>query len=97
VEPVVWFSIVFLVLLKIPALYLCYVVWWAVKDPPAPGEGYGHAPGTTLDDGGPQPGSWWHPRRRQQPPPRRGPHGSPTRRPTPALTPSQAARTKPEA
>ena len=29
-----WFTIFFLVILKIPAAYLGYVIWWAVKDPP---------------------------------------------------------------
>ena len=33
-----WFTVVFLILLKIPIVYLCYIVWWAVKDPPQPGE-----------------------------------------------------------
>jgi len=32
-----WFTIFFLVILKIPAAYLGYVIWWAVKDPPEPG------------------------------------------------------------
>jgi hypothetical protein len=41
-----WFTLWFMVILKIPALYLCYVIWWAVKDPPAAapgtsGEGFG--------------------------------------------------------
>ena len=34
-----WYILLFLVALKIPLVYLCYVVWWAVKDPPQPGDG----------------------------------------------------------
>ena len=80
-----WFTLVFLVLLKIPLAYLCYVVWWAVKDPPAPGEGYAGA-GDRADTGGPDSGPSWWKRRAPKRPARRGPHGSPTRRPEPALT-----------
>jgi hypothetical protein len=97
VEPVVWFSIVFLVFLKIPVLYVCYVVWWAVKDPPAPGEGFGTADGGEPEEGGPEPGSWWLARHRRRPPLRRGPHGTPTRRPEPVLTPSTSVKSKPHA
>ena len=79
-----WFTLVFLVLLKIPVVYLGYVIWWAVKDPPAPGEGFagsGEAPGA----GGPEPGSSWWKRRSSRQPMRRGPHGSPIKRPAPVL------------
>ncbi len=86
-----WFALVFLVFLKIPLLYLCYVVWWAVKDPPAPGEGFGDVDQAGPDAGGPQPDSWWRERARRRPL-RRGPHGSPTRRPAPTV-----ARAKPPA
>lgn len=91
-EPIGWFSLVFLVVLKIPVLYLCYVVWWAVKDPPVPGDAAEGAD-EGLDAGGPEPGSWWR-RRVPRKPLRHGPHGSPTRRPEPALT---RARTRPPA
>ena len=30
-----WLTIWFTVILKIPAVYLAYVIWWSVKDPPA--------------------------------------------------------------
>jgi len=76
-----WFTIVFLVLLKIPLAYLGYVVWWALKDPPVPGEGYEGA-GFELGTDGPSPGSsWW--KRPPLPGRRRGPrpHGTPARRP----------------
>jgi hypothetical protein len=92
-EPVTWFVVVFLVLLKIPAAYLCYVVWWAVKDPPVPGEDDASAD-EHAEPGGPEAGgSWWR-RRVPRPPLRHGPHGSPDRRPKPAVT---TARTKPPA
>ena len=69
-----WFTLWFMVILKIPILYLAYVIWWAVKDPP-------DAAGPAADeiDGG---GPYRRPnddRRRL----RRGPHGSPSRRSSP--------------
>ena len=71
-----WFTLWFLVILKIPAIYLAWVIWYAVKDPPdAAGGQHG------ADEGG---GPGWRPstdRRRERP--RRGPHGSPVRRPLP--------------
>ena len=83
----VWFTIFFMVILKIPALYLAYVIWWAVKDPPMPdtgaaGGGYGGGVG---------------PRRRpptRKPAPGRqpGPHGTPARRPSPVPSPVRAQR-----
>jgi hypothetical protein len=78
-----WFILVFIVLLKIPMVYLAYVVWWALKSPPEPGEGYAGA-GDALGPEGPQSGGWW---RRNLPgrTPRRGPHGSPARRPRTAF------------
>jgi hypothetical protein len=79
-----WFTIVFLVLLKIPIAYLCYVVWWAVKDPPAPGEGFAGA-GAESDSGGPDSPTWWKQPAPRRPPLRRGPHGAPDRRPAGAL------------
>jgi hypothetical protein len=73
---VLWFTLWFMVIVKIPILYLAYVIWWAVKDPPDA------APGTSADevDGG---GPYRRPsddRRRL----RRGPHGSASRRSSPA-------------
>jgi hypothetical protein len=80
-----WFSIWFLVILKIPIVYLGYVIWWAVKDPPEPSAGLGYGPAWTGDGGGGQP---TRPRRllpRHPIPGRRpGPHGAPMRRPLPA-------------
>jgi hypothetical protein len=71
-----WFTLWFMVVLKLPALYLAYVIWWSVKDPPTEVAG---SPGGS--EGGGVPG-------RDRPGPRRpfadkraGPHGSPDRRP----------------
>jgi hypothetical protein len=73
---VLWLTIWFTLILKIPALYLCYVIWWAVKDPPAePSDGAGEG----FGNGGLEP-----PRKRGPRAPiagrRPGPHGSPRRR-----------------
>ncbi len=75
-----WYTIWFLVILKIPALYLAYVIWWAVKDPPAPASGFG---GGRLGGGGEGPSP--RPRMAHRPIPGRrpGPHGTPDRRPVP--------------
>jgi hypothetical protein len=71
-----WLTIWFTVVLKIPALYLAYVIWWSVKDPPDAAAG---SHGEGLGGGGIEP-----PRRRgpQRPVPGRrpGPHGAPDRR-----------------
>jgi hypothetical protein len=80
-----WFTLWFMVILKIPALYLAYVIWWAVKDPPAPSPG----PGFAGYDAGP--GVIGPPRRRG-----RGrlprPHGGPARRPAPLAPRTRASR-----
>jgi hypothetical protein len=71
----VWEFIFMMLILKIPIVYLCLVVYWAVKAEPEPPE---HAvvrhelPGPAPD---PRPSPRTQSRR---PPPR--PHGSPTRR-----------------
>ena len=87
-----WFTIFFLVILKIPAAYLGYVIWWAVKDPPEPGTdlAYDRASPDGEDGGSPV---WQPPSGRRWVPGRRpGPHGSPERRPQPALAPSRAEK-----
>ena len=82
-----WFSIWFLVILKIPILYLAYVIWWAVKDPPAPSIGPASGGAASGDGGGgggaPGPERQRLPRR-PFPGRRSGPHGRPARRPLPA-------------
>ena len=78
-----WFTIWFLVILKIPAVYLAYVIWWAVKDPPT---AVAPAGGGEADGGDP---GWWRDRRRRGHPPRRGPHGAPSRRADRTQAPSR--------
>jgi hypothetical protein len=58
------------VFLKLPIAALLYLVWWAIKDPPAV---------EAEDDGGGSPDRdpRAHPRGRPPHPPRRGPHGVP--------------------
>jgi hypothetical protein len=84
-SPMLWFSIWFLVILKIPIAYLGYVIWWAVKDPPEPSAGPNYGPAATSGDGG---GGVGGARTRRVPPRpipgrRPGPHGVPARRPVP--------------
>jgi hypothetical protein len=67
----VWELIWLMVIMKIPILYLCWVVYWAVKAEPRHEEPV--AATVPSDDGPPPP---WHPHRR---PRRPGPHGRPTR------------------
>ena len=73
-----WFTVWFMVILKIPILYLAYVLWWAIKDAPEP-----YAEPLTQGPEGDGEGTGWRPsgKRRRPPRPRRGPHGSPARRP----------------
>jgi hypothetical protein len=72
---VLWFTLWFLVILKLPALYLAWLIWWAVKDPPQPATAGEAAKG---DDTGP---GWRPSSDRRRLPLRRGPHGGPARRP----------------
>jgi hypothetical protein len=74
-----WFTLWFAVALKLPALYLAYVIWWSVKDPPAAEPG-NFQEGIDAGDGGPGPRGPRAPAhdRRRRP---HGPHGSPERRP----------------
>ena len=71
----VWFTLWFMVILKIPILYLLYVIWWAVKDPPDAYAG----PGADVAGGG---GPRWRPSgaRGRFGPRGRGPHGKAERR-----------------
>ncbi|HEY3070944.1 MAG TPA: hypothetical protein VGJ34_11585 [Gaiellaceae bacterium] len=87
-----WFTIWFLVILKIPAVYLGYVIWWAVKDPPEPSTGPAQGSAGSSDGGGVGgPG-----RHRRSPTPipgrRPGPHGVPVRRPVPVRARERVAR-----
>lgn len=66
-----WELIWLMVIMKIPILYLCWVVYWAIKSEPEHEEPV--AAVVRNDDGPP---SVWQPRRR---PRRPGPHGRPMR------------------
>jgi hypothetical protein len=70
----VWELIFLMVILKIPIVYLCLVVWWAIRAEPRPEE---HAAVTVAVAPDPSPG-WLRGRvhiRRGRP----GPHGGPAR------------------
>jgi hypothetical protein len=69
-----WELIFLMVVLKIPIVYLCAVVWWAIKAEPKPLEGA--AVGARLD---PEPNPWRPHGRRGRRPPRPRPHGGPVR------------------
>jgi hypothetical protein len=69
-----WDFIFLMFVMKIPIVYLCLVVWWAVKAEPRPLEGA--ALPAEAPDGGPG----WTRRAHGSRPRRRGPHGSPARR-----------------
>lgn len=62
-----------MVVLKIPIVYLCLVVYWAVKAEPRPLE-----PSRTASTEPPEPRSPWA-RRIRRPGPRRGPERTPVR------------------
>jgi hypothetical protein len=73
---VIWEAIFLLVILKIPIVYLCCVVYWAIKAEPRPEDGAALA-GVPVDLD-PRPG--WNPRSPFERRTRRGPHGGPARR-----------------
>lgn len=76
----IWVELVFLMfVLKIPVIYVCWLVWWAVRQEPEPPR---DAVAVRAQAGGPD-GSE-APRRRPS-----GPHGRPRR--TAARTPRPAA------
>lgn len=79
-----WEIIWMLIILKIPVIYLCLVVWWAVRAKPAPLEPALSRVGTEIDSGP----SWQFPGRSRRRRP--GPHGAPSRgyRPRAARTES---------
>jgi hypothetical protein len=71
----VWEAIFLLLILKIPIVYLCWVVWYAVKaDPKPPPEPALKTAALDLD-----PHDGWRPRFATPRSPRRGPHGGPRR------------------
>jgi len=74
---VVWEAIFMLVILKIPVVYLCVVVWWAIRSEPRPYEGAALGP-AAVEPEPRAPWSWWQRRVRRRPR-RGGPHGAPAR------------------
>jgi hypothetical protein len=70
---VVWEFVFMIVILKIPIVYLCLVVWWAVRSEPEPLEG-ALLPAALPEDPS---GRGW--RFRPDRPRRRGPRGGPAR------------------
>ncbi|HET8606099.1 MAG TPA: hypothetical protein VFL66_03615 [Gaiellaceae bacterium] len=72
-----WELLFMILILKIPVVYLCAVVWYAVRaEPEAAG-------GESTASDGPQPSPWRPWQRWRQPaaprPRRGGPHGAPSR------------------
>jgi hypothetical protein len=76
----VWEAVFLLVVLKIPIVYLCVVVWWAIKAEPRPEAGAGLVARVSPTDGSP---CDWRERRRERllrgGPRRRPPRGRPAR------------------
>ena len=70
----VWEFIFMMVILKIPIVYLCLVVYWAVKAEPEPPEEVRSG----VREEPPEPRAPWAPRGRR-PGPRRGPERTPAR------------------
>ena len=70
----VWEIVFMLVILKLPVVYLCAVVWWAIRAEPAPLEGAA----LPAENEPVSPLAWWR-RRARRGPRRGGPHGAPTR------------------
>ena len=70
---VTWAMIFLLVILKIPIVYLCAVVWWAIKAEPKPEAPAALVPAVEPDHGAP---SW-----QRSPGQRRRPPRGPVRRP----------------
>jgi hypothetical protein len=78
-----WVEVLFMmVILKIPVVYLCLVVWWAVRAVPQPLEGAAAPARLPKPD---EPCSWRRPRRP-------GPRGGLTRRTAVAHRTRAAAR-----
>jgi hypothetical protein len=88
-----WELIFMLLILKIPLVYLCLVVWWAVKAEPTAEE-------PPADEVGVReplvPGPRWAPRALRGGPIRRVPPSRPVRRPTGARPTAAYAELHPE-
>ena len=70
----VWEVVFLMVILKIPIVYLCFVIYYAIKATPRPEEGAAVTARLGPDSGPPTGWRRLHPRRF-----RPGPHGGPTR------------------
>jgi hypothetical protein len=68
----VWEFVFLMLILKIPVIYLCVVVYWAIRGERGPAE-----PARIVAAPDIEPRSPWSPRPNGR---RRGPHGSPGRR-----------------
>ncbi len=77
----VWEAVFLLLVLKIPIVYLCLVVWWAIKAEPLPEEGAALVARVEPTD---PPMCDWRRRRRLAPTRGRGPRRGPG--PVPART-----------
>ena len=85
-----WEAVFMLVVLKIPIVYLCLVVWWAIRAEPRPLEGAALVAVEPDPDAGPARSFW-----RRAIRPRRlrpGPHGGPVRRPARAALGARAVK-----
>ncbi len=83
--PMEWAMFFLFVVLKVPLIALCWLVWWAVRQEPDL---------AAVDGGGggarPRP----HPAAPLPRPPRRGPHGDAAPPSPPRVRPPAAARTR---
>ncbi|HSX22215.1 MAG TPA: hypothetical protein VLE97_05510 [Gaiellaceae bacterium] len=85
----VWEIVFLMVILKIPIVYLCGVVYYAIKAKPTPEAGAG----VTASIGGPdQPGSWHSQRRLRNLRPRGGPSRTYARTPRPVQARAEVGR-----
>jgi hypothetical protein len=69
----IWEIVFLMVILKVPIVYLCFVVYYAIKAEPRPEEGAAVTVSLDGDDSG------GGRRRRLRPRHRPGPHGGPSR------------------
>ena len=85
----IWEIVFLMVILKIPIVYLCVVVYYAIKAKPVPPAGAS----VTARLGGPddEPGAW-HRRRRMHARPRGGPSRTYPRTPRPAHARAEVGR-----
>jgi hypothetical protein len=76
----IWHLLFFFVALKIPTLWLAWIVWWAIKSKPDHETGASSGGDGSAGTDGPQPNSWRPGGRSARLSHRRGPHGAPLRR-----------------